>query len=166
MPSGILSANWLKMNSSKIKSQNQIAKIIQKLKKSGKKIVFTNGCFDILHIGHIRLLKKAKSLGNILIVGLNSDSSVKEIKGSSRPVITENERAEVLAAVSSVDFIVKFSQSTPHELIKKIMPDILVKGADWKSEKIVGGEFAKKVVRIPLAKDRSTTRIIEKLKNF
>ncbi len=150
----------------KIISQNQIIKIVQKLKKSGKKIVFTNGCFDILHIGHTRLLNKAKSFGDILIVGLNSDLSVKKIKGEYRPIISENERAEVLAAVYSVDFVVKFSQSTPHSLIKKIMPDVLVKGADWKNEKIVGSEFVKKVVRIPIAKGRSTTKIIEKLKNL
>jgi len=150
----------------KIKSQNQITEIVQKLKKSGKKIVFTNGCFDIIHIGHTRLLNKAKLFGDILIVGLNADSSVKKIKGVYRPIISENERAEVLAALSSVDFIVKFPQSTPHRLIKKIMPDVLVKGADWKSEKIVGSEFARKVVRIPIAKNRSTTKIIEKLKNF
>ena len=150
----------------KIVSQNQITKIVKKLKKSGKKIVFTNGCFDILHIGHTRLLNKAKSFGDILIVGLNSDSSVKKIKGEHRPVISENERAEVLAAVSSVDFIVKFSQPTPYQLIKKIMPDVLVKGADWKSEKIVGSEFVKKVVRIPLVKGCSTTKIIQKLKNL
>ena len=154
------------MNFSKIKSQNQISEIVRKLKKSGKKIVFTNGCFDILHIGHIRILKKAKSFGDVLIIGLNSDLSVKKIKGKHRPVISENERAEVLSAISSIDFIVKFSQPTPYQLIKKIMPDILVKGADWKSEKIVGSEFAKKVVRIPLAKGRSTTKIIEKLKNL
>ncbi|MBI5574435.1 MAG: D-glycero-beta-D-manno-heptose 1-phosphate adenylyltransferase [Elusimicrobia bacterium] len=150
----------------KIVSQNQITKIVQKLKKSGKKIVFTNGCFDILHIGHIRLLKKAKLFGDILIVGLNSDSSVKKIKSKNRPIIPENERAEVLAAVSSVDFVVKFSQPTPYQLIKKIMPDVLVKGADWKSGKIVGSEFAKKVVRIPLVKNKSTTAIIKKLKNL
>lgn len=154
------------MNFSKIKSPNQISKIVKKLKKSGETIVFTNGCFDILHIGHTRLLNKAKSFGDILIVGLNSDSSVKKIKGKHRPVISENERAEVLSAISSIDFIVKFSQPTPYQLIKKIMPDVLVKGADWKSKKIVGSEFAKKVVRIPLAKGRSTTKIIEKLKNL
>ncbi|MFA5778662.1 MAG: adenylyltransferase/cytidyltransferase family protein [Elusimicrobiota bacterium] len=154
------------MKFSKIKSQNQISEIVRKLKKSGKKIVFTNGCFDILHIGHTRLLNKAKSFGDILIVGLNSDSSVKKIKDKNRPIISENERAEVLSAISSIDFIVKFLQPTPYELIKKIMPDVLVKGADWKSEKIVGSEFAKKVVRIPLAKGRSTTKIIEKLKNL
>jgi len=150
----------------KVKSINQIAKIVQKLKKSGKKIVFTNGCFDIIHIGHIRLLNKAKSFGDILIVGVNSDLSVKKIKGENRPIISENERTEILAAVSSVDFIVKFSQPTPYQLIKKIMPDVLVKGADWKNEKIVGSEFAKKVVRIPLVKDKSTTAIIRKLKSL
>ncbi|MEW6556971.1 MAG: D-glycero-beta-D-manno-heptose 1-phosphate adenylyltransferase [Elusimicrobiota bacterium] len=150
----------------KLKSISQIAKIVLQLKKANKKIVFTNGCFDILHIGHIRLLKKAKSLGDILVVGLNSDKSVKKIKGNKRPIIPENERAQILSAVSSVDFILKFSQPTPYNLIKKIKPDILVKGADWKEEKIVGSEFAKKVVRIPLVKGYSTTGIIQKLKNI
>ncbi|MFH0947571.1 MAG: D-glycero-beta-D-manno-heptose 1-phosphate adenylyltransferase [Elusimicrobiota bacterium] len=148
------------MKFSKVKSQNQIAKTVQKLKKSDRKIVFTNGCFDILHIGHIRLLEKAKSFGDILIVGLNSDSSVKKIKGKHRPIISENERAEVLAAISSVDFVVKFSQPAPFELIKKIQPDVLVKGADWKNGKIVGSEFAGKVVRIPLVKGHSSSKII------
>ena len=151
------------MNSSKIKSQNQIAKIIKKLKKTGKTVVFTNGCFDILHIGHVRLLKKAKSAGDILIVGLNSDKSVKKIKGKNRPVVPENERAEVLASLSAVDFVVMFSEPTPYGLIKKIRPDILLKGADWKKDEIVGDKFARKVVRVPLVKGHSTTRIIEKL---
>jgi len=154
------------MNSSKIKSQNQITEIVQKLKKSDKKIVFTNGCFDILHIGHIRLLKKAKSFGDILIVGLNSDLSVKKIKGKRRPIISENERAEILSSFYMVDFVVKFSQPTPYQLIKKIMPDVLVKGADWKNGKIVGSDLAKKVLTIPLVKGRSTTKIIKKLKNL
>ncbi len=154
------------MMNNKIVAQNQITKIVKKLKKSGKKIVFTNGCFDILHIGHVRLLEKAKSFGDILIVGLNSDASVKKIKGKYRPIISENERAEVLAAMSSVDFIVKFSQPNPYELIKKIMPDILVKGADWKNGKIIGSDLAKKVVRIAFVQDRSTTKIIEKLKSL
>lgn len=153
------------MNSHKIKTLTEILETVSGLKKNGKKIVFTNGCFDILHIGHIRLLEKAKSLGDILIVGLNSDASVKKIKGKNRPIIKEFERAEILAAISFVDFIVKFSQHTPLELIKKIRPDILVKGADWENGKIVGSEFAKKVRRIPLVKGHSTTKIIEKLKN-
>ncbi|HAM38803.1 MAG TPA: D-glycero-beta-D-manno-heptose 1-phosphate adenylyltransferase [Elusimicrobia bacterium] len=154
------------MNSSKIKSVSQILKIANKLKNSGRKIVFTNGCFDILHIGHIKLLKKAKSFGDILILGLNSDSSVKTIKGNSRPIIPDKERAEILGSLCMVDYIVKFSESTPYELIKKIKPNILVKGSDWKSGEIIGSEFAKKVVRIPLLKGHSTTDIIQKLKNL
>ena len=154
------------MNFSKIKSQNQISKIVKKLKKSGESVIFTNGCFDILHIGHIRLLEKAKSFGDILIVGLNSDASVRIIKGKNRPVIPENERAELLAAVLPVDFVVIFSQPTPYELIKKIMPDVLVKGSDWKTGEIVGDKFAKKVRRIPLVRGCSATKIIEKLKNL
>ncbi|OGS43364.1 MAG: hypothetical protein A2539_03645 [Elusimicrobia bacterium RIFOXYD2_FULL_34_15] len=154
------------MNSSKIKSTDQISKIIIKIKKSGKKVVFTNGCFDILHIGHIKLLEKAKSFGDILILGLNSDSSVRKIKGNSRPIIPEKERAEILASLCMIDYIVKFSEPTPHNLIKKIKPDILVKGSDWKNGEIVGSEFVKKIVRIPLVKGHSTTKIIERLKNL
>lgn len=150
----------------KIKSQNQISEIISKLKKSGKKIIFTNGCFDILHVGHIKLLQKAKSFGDILIVGLNSDSSVKRIKSDGRPVIPEKERAEILSALNMVDFVVKFSDPTPYELIRKIKPDVLVKGSDWKSGKIVGSEFSKQVRRISIVKGRSTTKTIKKLKNL
>ena len=146
--------------------QNRIAGIIKKLKKSGKIIVFTNGCFDILHIGHIRLLKKAKSLGDVLVVGLNSDVSIRQIKGKCRPVVVENERAEILASISAVDLVVKFSQPTPYKLIRRIMPDVLVKGADWQNGKIIGSEFAKKIVRVPIAKGHSTTGIIKKLKNL
>ncbi|MDD5687939.1 MAG: D-glycero-beta-D-manno-heptose 1-phosphate adenylyltransferase [Elusimicrobia bacterium] len=150
----------------KIKSLGQIIKIVQKLRKAGKKIVFTNGCFDILHIGHIRLLEKAKSFGDILIIGVNSDSSVKIIKGKTRPLIPENERMEVLASLSMVDFVVKFSESTPYQIIKKIKPDVLVKGSDWKNGEIVGAEFSKKVKRFPVVKGYSTTNIIKKLKSL
>jgi len=154
------------MNSPKIKSFLQIGKIAAKLKKSGKKLVFTNGCFDILHIGHIKLLRQAKSFGDILIVGLNSDSSVKKIKGPKRPVNNENDRAEILSSLFVVDFVVKFSQPTPYELIKIIRPDILVKGSDWKSGEIIGSEFAGKVRRVQLKNGYSTTGTIEKIKNL
>ncbi|MBN1383656.1 MAG: adenylyltransferase/cytidyltransferase family protein [Elusimicrobia bacterium] len=154
------------MNSSKVKSIKQITRIISRLKKSGKKIVFTNGCFDILHIGHIRLLQKAKSFGEILVIGLNTDSSVRRIKTDGRPIIQENERAEILSALNMVDFVVKFSASAPYELIKKIKPDVLVKGADWKSGKIIGSEFSKQVKRVALVKGRSTTKTIKKLGNL
>ena len=154
------------MNSPKIKSFGQIAAAVTKLKKSGKKIVFTNGCFDILHIGHIKIIERAKSFGDVLIIGLNSDSSVRKIKGPSRPVNRENDRAEILAALSAVDFVVKFPQPTPHELIKIIRPDILVKGSDWAGGEIVGREFAGAVRRVQLRKGYSTTRTIEKIKKL
>lgn len=154
------------MKMDKIKSQNQITKIVKKLRKAEKKIVFTNGCFDILHAGHIKLLQKAKSFGDVLIVGLNSDSSVRRIKAAGRPVIPEKERAEILSALNMVDFVVKFSDLTPYKLIKKIKPDVLVKGADWKSGKIVGSEFSKQVRRIAIVKGRSTTKTIKKLKSL
>ena len=151
------------MNSPKIKSFREITAVVKKLKKSGKRIVFTNGCFDILHIGHVKLLDRAKSFGDVLIVGLNSDSSVRKIKGPGRPVNREDDRAGVLAALSAVDFVVKFFQPTPHELIKNIMPDVLVKGSDWVGGKIVGREFAGIVRRVQLKKGYSTTGTIEKI---
>lgn len=135
-----------------------------------KKIVFTNGCFDVLHAGHVRYLKKAKSLGDILIVGLNSDASVRNIKGKYRPVLPESERAEILAALEAVDYCVLFKETTPEKLIRKIVPDILVKGADWKANDIVGADIVKKnggrVARVRLVKGKSTTNIIEKIRKM
>jgi len=133
-----------------------------------KKIVFTNGVFDILHQGHIEYLSKARDLGGILVVGLNSDDSVHRIKGPNRPVNNEQARALVLASLSFVDAIVLFSEETPAELIKMVKPDFLVKGKDYKEHEIAGSEFVKsyggKVVTIELVKGFSTTHIIEKLK--
>lgn len=154
------------MNSPKIKSFKQIEAIVRKFKKAGKKVVFTNGCFDILHIGHIKLFNQAKSFGDILVVGLNSDSSVTKIKGPKRPVNSENDRAEILASLSTVDFVVKFVQPTPYELIKIIKPNVLVKGADWKSGEIIGREFAGKVRRVHIKKGYSTTATIKKIINL
>ncbi|OQA91060.1 MAG: Bifunctional protein HldE [Elusimicrobia bacterium ADurb.Bin231] len=154
------------MNCSKIKSIAKIKQIAAGIKDSGKEIVFTNGCFDILHIGHIKILKKAKSLGDVLIVGLNSDSSIKRIKGSERPVVPEKDRAAILSSISFVDYVVVFSSLTPYELIKNIKPDVLVKGSDWKNGKIIGAEFSGRVVRIPLVSGRSTTGLIEKIKKL
>lgn len=155
------------MNSpKKIKSFKQIAAEVKELKRSGKKIAFTNGCFDILHTGHIRLLKQARSFGDVLVVGMNSDSSVKKIKGPKRPVNRENDRAEVLAALEPVGYVVKFSGPTPYELIKLIKPDVLVKGSDWKSGEIIGREFAGKVKRVRLKKGYSTTGVIGKIKSL
>ena len=135
----------------------------RKAAAAGKKTVFTNGCFDIVHAGHVALLERARSLGDILIVGLNSDASVRKLKGPSRPLNGLADRARVLAALSAVDMVVPFTQDTPYELIKVLRPDILVKGADYAHEKIVGREFAGRTVRVTLVKGRSTTGLINRI---
>ena len=140
-------------------------KLLKFLSGTKKKIVFTNGCFDIIHSGHISLLEKAKDLGDILIVGLNADSSVKKLKGPSRPINKEKDRAIVLSAIEMVDKVIIFKEDTPYEILKFIKPDILVKGADYKRSKIVGTEFAKKTVRINLVKGQSTSGTIKRMKN-
>jgi D-beta-D-heptose 7-phosphate kinase/D-beta-D-heptose 1-phosphate adenosyltransferase len=145
-------------------------KIVKRLKRQKKKIVFTNGCFDLLHAGHISLLQKAKRLGDILIVGLNTDRSVRKLKGKGRPVAPEKERALILSALRDVDFVVFFSEPTPINLIRALSPDVLVKGADYKNSQIVGANWVNanggKVVRIPLVKGKSTTAIYRKLKRL
>ena len=133
---------------------------------SNKKTVFTNGCFDILHVGHVRYLKQSKALGDLLIIGLNSDSSVKRLKGSNRPVNSESERAEVLLALASVDCVVLFDDDTPFHLIKNIKPKVLTKGGDYKKKDIVGASMVEKnggkVVLIPFVEGKSTSALIEK----
>ena len=148
---------------SKIFSRPALAKWLDKQRKAGKKIVFTNGCFDILHAGHVSVLEFSRSKGDVLVVGLNSDASVKRLKGPSRPVNTQADRALVLAALQAVDAVCVFEEDTPYELIKLVQPDVLVKGGDYKPSEIVGREFAKKVVRFALLKGRSTTNIIKKV---
>ena len=137
----------------------------QALKKEGKTIVFTNGCFDLLHIGHVQYLEAARAQGDILIVGLNSDSSVRKIKGPNRPVVPENERAEVLAALACVDVVTIFAERDPLITIQTIVPDVLVKGADWAEDAIVGSDVVEaaggRVVRVPLTAGASTTKVIE-----
>ena len=139
-------------------------------KRAGRKVVFTNGCYDLLHPGHIRLLEQARSLGDVLVVGLNRDASVRKAKGDSRPVIGEDERAELLAAFEAVDFVVLFSEPTPRELITELLPDVLVKGADWGSTEIVGREEVEaaggRVVSIPLEPGHSTSVILEKIRKL
>lgn len=144
-------------------SLSKLLKFLTEARKTKKKVVFTNGCFDILHSGHIALLEKAKALGDILIVGLNADSSVKKLKGKTRPINKEKNRAIILSAIETIDKVIIFKEDTPHEILKSIKPDILVKGADYKHSKIVGTEFAKKTVRIKLVKGQSTSGIIKKL---
>ena len=131
--------------------------------RSGKKTVFTNGCFDLIHSGHVALLEKSRSLGDILIVGLNSDASVRRLKGPSRPLNRLRDRARVLAALWAVDMVVPFKEDTPYELLRALRPDILVKGADYSHKDIVGREFAGRTVRVTLVKGRSTTGLIKKM---
>ena len=150
-----------------IVTRNEIKKISENLHKQNKKIIFTNGCFDILHRGHIEYLKEAKKLGDVLIIGLNSDNSVKKIKGGNRPINSEEDRAEILFQLKPVDFVVIFDEDTPYELIKGIVPDILVKGGDWKIEQIVGSDIViengGKVKSLKYFPSSSTSIIIKKI---
>lgn len=136
---------------------------LKKLKQQGKTIAFTNGCFDLLHPGHIKILKYAKSKGDILVIGLNSDRSVKKIKGNSRPILDQRARIITLSAIEYVDFIVLFDEATPYNLIKELKPHILVKGSDWKTKNIVGNDVVKKTYRVELLKNYSTTGILKKI---
>lgn len=147
----------------KIVSVKRAAALRAALKKSGKTAVFTNGCFDLLHAGHIYSLEKARSLGDFLFLGLNSDASVRRLKGPSRPINKAGDRALVLAALAAVDAVVVFGEDTPIKLIKALRPDILVKGADYRNGTVVGAEFAGRVALVPLLKGRSTTALSKKL---
>ena len=141
--------------------------ILDGLRDKGKKIVFTNGCFDLLHVGHLRYLEQARKEGDLLVLGLNSDRSVRELKGPTRPLLPQEERAEMMAALSMVDYIVIFDERTPLHLIKELRPDILVKGGDWKREDIVGGQEVEsaggKVVVVPEIPGRSTSNLIAEI---
>ena len=153
---------------SKIKNASVLARIISGLKSKKKRIVFTNGCFDILHVGHVTYLEKAKLLGDVLVVGLNSDRSVRMIKGNGRPINKERDRAKILASLAFIDYVTVFDEETPEELIKRLEPDILVKGGDWDMNDIVGGTFVRsiggRVVVIPFVNGCSTTSLLKKLK--
>jgi D-beta-D-heptose 7-phosphate kinase/D-beta-D-heptose 1-phosphate adenosyltransferase len=149
----------------KLKTSEELTQIIKGLHAQNKKVVFTNGCFDILHVGHIRYLQAAKKLGDVLIVGLNTDLSVCANKGPMRPLVKEQERAEILAALSCVDYIVMFDEFTPEKLIQELSPDILVKGGDYELEDIKGKEhveaYGGKVITIPLVEGKSTSNLIK-----
>jgi rfaE bifunctional protein nucleotidyltransferase chain/domain len=152
---------------SKILELQDLTKVVHDLRKSGKKIVFTNGCFDILHVGHVRYLAAARSQGHVLVVGLNSDASVRSIKPENRPIVSQNQRAEVLAGLECVDYITVFNEPDPLKIIKELKPDVLVKGADWIEAEIIGADIVKanggKVVRIPVVPEISTSRIIQRI---
>lgn len=151
----------------KIKTLNALKRILSRLKKKGKRVVFTNGCFDLLHFGHAKYLEEAKKKGDILVVGINSDRSVRSIKGGKRPVVSQKDRLGLVAALESVDYAVMFEALTPLKLIKAINPDIMVKGSDWSRKEIVGGDLVResggRVSTVKLVKGRSTTNLIRKI---
>lgn len=153
----------------KLKTWNEMDRIVVELKAAGKKIVFTNGCFDIIHAGHVLYLEEAKALGDILIIGLNSDDSTKRLKGKTRPINSETDRAIVLGAFSVVDYVILFQKDTPYDLINLIKPNILVKGGDWPEDKIVGADIVKAnngmVKTLQFKAGNSTSDIIKKIKN-
>jgi len=149
----------------RISNWNELKETVDGLRAAGKKIVFTNGCFDIIHIGHIRYLKEAKALGDVLVVGLNSDKSVSMLK-PDRPITPQDQRAEILSSLGMVDYVTLFDEETPYELIKLLHPDVLVKGGDWKREDIVGHDIVKDTVSLPYIRGVSTTEIIERIKRL
>jgi len=151
-----------------ILSPDEAVAWLDRVKADGGRVVFTNGVFDLLHPGHVRYLRQARTLGAALVVGVNTDRSVRVIKGESRPVTPESERAEILAALACVDVVVLFDEETPYELIRRIQPDVLVKGADWSEASMIGRDIVEarggQVVRVPFEAGYSTTSIIEKIK--
>src|SRR5260370_10751041 len=157
-----------RLNSAVLKLEEAILRFARG-RRNGRRVVFTNGCFDLLHPGHIRSLELARALGDVLIVGLNSDASVQQLKGEGRPVISERERAEILAALESVDAVVIFDDLTPRELIAGLLPDVLVKGGDWPGDQIVGREEVEaaggRVISLPVVPAYSTTAILRKIRD-
>jgi rfaE bifunctional protein nucleotidyltransferase chain/domain len=155
--------------SGKLKNLNEIADIAAQARKNGQSIVFTNGCFDILHRGHVHILREARACGDLLIVGINSDRSVKSIKGASRPILPETDRVELIGAMEMVDYIVLFDDPDPYRLIAAIKPNVLAKGGDWNADKIVGADVVAenggRIAVIPYLQGFSTTEIIERIRN-
>ena len=149
----------------KILFRDALQRELAALRAQGKRIVFTNGCFDIVHVGHIRYLTEAKALGDILVIGVNSDSSVERLK-PGRPVTPEDQRAEILASLAVVDYVTIFSEDTPYELIRSLMPEVLVKGGDWKKGDIVGADLVAEVHSLPFTAGISTTNIIKKIQSL
>jgi rfaE bifunctional protein nucleotidyltransferase chain/domain len=152
----------------KIVSQEELVQIASREKRDGRSVVFTNGCFDLLHPGHVRCLADARALGDVLIVAVNSDRSVRGNKGPERPLVPQHDRAEVLAALAAVDYVTIFDEATPRELISRVLPNVLVKGADWPLDGVVGRAEVEaaggKVISVPLAQGYSTTNLVEKIR--
>jgi D-glycero-beta-D-manno-heptose 1-phosphate adenylyltransferase len=153
----------------KIVSQDELIRVAAREKRDGRCVVFTNGCFDLLHPGHVRCLADARALGDLLVVAVNSDRSVRGNKGPERPLVPEQDRAEVLAALASVDYVTIFDEPTPRELISRVLPSVLVKGADWALDQVAGREEVEgaggRVVSIPLASGYSTTNLVQRIRN-
>jgi rfaE bifunctional protein nucleotidyltransferase chain/domain len=151
----------------KILTWEELHRVLDLRRKEGKTIVFTNGCFDILHVGHVQYLQEARRMGDLLVLGLNSDASVRAIKGEKRPLVPQTERAEVIASLTSVDYVTLFDETTPLRLIEYLRPDCLVKGGDWKESSVVGRDLVQawggRVVIVPLTEGASTTNIVEKI---
>jgi len=151
----------------KILTWEAMREVVNLRRKEGQTIAFTNGCFDILHVGHVKYLEAARRMGDLLILGLNSDASVRAIKGEKRPLVPQAERAEVVASLESVDYVTLFDETTPLRLIEYLQPDCIVKGGDWKEASVVGGDLVRarggKVVIVPLIEGASTTNIVEKI---
>lgn len=158
----------MKSTQEKIMSRRDLAATLEKLRREGRKVVFTNGCFDILHPGHVRYLERARALGDILVVALNSDVSVRRLKGPERPVQAERDRCEIVAGLGCVGFVTIFEEDTPREIIDELMPDVLVKGADWTLDNIVGRDLVESrgglVFALEFEEGFSTSRIIEKIR--
>jgi len=154
----------------RVVSQDELILHIAERKRNGQRVVFTNGCFDLLHPGHIRCLEQARAQGDLLVVAINSDASVRQLKGPPRPLVPVEERAEVLAALAAVDYVVVFDAPTPRELIAGVLPDVLVKGGDWGRDEIVGGEEVEaaggRVVSVPLVPGYSTTALLERIRKL
>ena len=155
--------------SGKLKNLDELAALAAQARQNGKSVVFTNGCFDILHRGHVHVLRQAKAAGDLLIVALNSDRSVQEIKGANRPVLPETDRIELIGAMEMVDYVIIFDEPDPYKLIAAIKPNVLVKGGDWSAEKIIGADVVEqaggRVVVIPYLKGFSSSAIIERILN-
>ena len=150
----------------KVLTRSELQRRLQKVRRAGKRIVFTNGCFDLIHPGHVRYLRAAKGLGDVLVVALNSDSSVRRLKGPGRPLVLQRDRCEVVAALEMVDYVTVFGEDTPYRLIKELAPDVLVKGGDWKPDQIVGADLVRArggtVRALPFARGYSTTKLVRK----
>ena len=149
----------------RVVGREELKNILEEAKREGKRIVFTNGCFDILHIGHIRYLTEAKRLGDILVVGINSDASVARLK-KGRPIVAAEQRAEVVSNLIMVDYVTIFEEDTPYELIRSLRPHVLVKGGDWKREEIVGSDLVKETYSLPFVEGISTTEIVKRIKDI